>query len=121
MHGYVEPESNSWQEPCIKCLGDGCKRCGERGYKERRVKPLEIVTEKGFSLFKAYKWCKNYNIFPISGGLINQSAKFVRAVEICDIIAVKYEKIKNGYKEMQAKQAEQFQRMLGSKRGRKNR
>jgi hypothetical protein len=102
-------------------MGEGCTKCGYRGYKEKRVKPLEYVSNEGFSLFSAYKWLKNYNILPIEGGLQNQSAKFVRTVEYCDIIASKMQSIKEKFKTAQGKKIESMQQMMRGKRGRKTR
>ena len=116
--GLCDPKVDRWQAFCIHCFADGCQRCGGRGYREKRVAPLDLLTEPGTALFNAYRWLKNYNILPISAGLSNQSAKFVKMVEFCDIVVARMSKMKDNIREGEAKQAEMLSKMMRGKRGR---
>ena len=75
---------------------------------------------QGYELFTAYKWLKNYGILPIEGGWLQQSAKFVSAVELCDSMMSIYQKIKDTYGGIQAEYIRKF-KTLGKGNGRKNR
>ena len=48
------------------------------------------MNSHGLNLFRYYKWLKNLNTFPIPGGVLSQSAKFIHAVEWCDLVSSKY-------------------------------
>ena len=74
---------------CFKCLGEGCEQC-ENGLIAREGMPE--MNNHGLNLFHSYKWLKNHNTFPIRGGVLNQSAKFIHAVEWCDLVSSKYHK-----------------------------
>jgi len=103
---------------CSMCLGTGCLDCGGRGHKKVNDRPLDIVTKEGDTLIKAYKWLKNYSIFPVDGGLQNQSAKFARAVEYCDIVNSSYHKLKEDLKSETAMKIQAMNNMMqGKKRG----
>lgn len=101
---------------CLDCLGDGCKKCGERGKIKQNVPPIQLITDLNCSIFKAYKWLKNYNILPIKGGWLNQSAKFVNAVDFCESISNKMSILKESEKSDKAKEIENFKNMMNKKK-----
>lgn len=105
---------------CLECLGDGCRKCGDRGHISKKTKPLEDVTNAGFDLYHTYRWLKNYNILPVEGGLINQTAKFVQAVEFMDIVQMKYAAVTERFKTERAKQIESMAGKLQTKRRGRN-
>jgi len=64
------------------------------------------VTNAGIELFKAYSMLKNYNVWPVDGGLVEQSAKFLKCVEWCDLVNSRHEDIEKAIHERQKKQAD---------------
>lgn len=46
--------------------------------------PNSTINNVGIGIFKAYRLYKEYNSFPISGGIYEQSAQFVNTLELCD-------------------------------------
>lgn len=115
MNGNIDPDSDSWQLYCVECHGVGCQVCAGRGFKRITVKPLDFVSNDGFHLFSAYKWLKNYSIFPIADGLEKQSVKFVRAVEFMDIVNNATIKNKEESKTDKAREIENMASMLKGK------
>lgn len=55
-------------------------------------KPDKVITNAGIGLFKAYKFLKNYSTWPVDGGVIKQTSKFIKAIEYMDGINSQYEK-----------------------------
>ena len=45
-------------------------------------------------MFEAYKFLKEYQIFPVSGGLLKQASKFLACIKLCDLINFKYTEAK---------------------------
>lgn len=69
---------------CWMCLSDGCGFCGGSGVVAMKSCPSRAYQQAMSAmsgLFKAYRWLEDKAIFPISGGLCDQSAYFMRCVE----------------------------------------
>lgn len=45
------------------------------------------MSNKGRHLFKLYRVFKEHHILPELGGLVDQDAKFINAVEYCDYVS----------------------------------
>jgi len=67
------------------------------------------INRDGQDLFRAYSWLKNYNQLPEPGGWANQTGKFIRAVEFCDLVVVKM----NECRQERNKQLELKAKLLG--------
>ena len=81
-------------------MGDGCPGCDEGYLDKGDGTPEEYLTEKGRGVFEAYIWLKNYNIWPVTGGLQDQPARFLKVVKFCDAVGAIYaEKIAEKEKE----------------------
>ena len=73
-------------------MGDGCAVCGYRGkiIVKELVKSLLIGIDNDLViLWNAYKLLKEYNVFPASGGWLDQTSKFIHCVKWCDIVNLK--------------------------------
>jgi len=64
--------------------------------------PEAYLTASGGELFRAYTWLKLHQIWPVSGGIIDQPAKFVAVVEYCDLVNQTYMKRKREISETNA-------------------
>lgn len=73
-----------WVSVCPECLGEGCQICGFRKFVQHTKPPEEGLTDEGTDLFHSYVWMKNYNQSPLMGGMLQQPARFVKAVNFCD-------------------------------------
>jgi len=81
---------------CWKCVGEGrdCKTCNSaRGHTKEKKPPLELINRNSLALFKYYTFLKNYNIWPIEGGLSEQPAIFIKVIEYCDLVISKFNEI----------------------------
>ena len=75
---------------CLKCLGDKCEFCEQKGFIIQNEDAYKILSQSGDHLFKAYAWLKNHNQLPAPGTWIEQSAKFIKAVDWCDHVHAKW-------------------------------
>ena len=101
---------------CLDCLGSGCPVCAGDGYITITGKPLGNVTARGFHLFRMYRWMKNYSIFPLGGGLLNQSAKLIRAFEFMDMVNQIAAKTAKDFKTEKAKEIETMATAFNTKK-----
>ena len=115
--GHVDPEAEGFKIICEVCLGDGCKQCGDRGILKHTGRLADSITKAGYSLFEQFKFLKSYNIWPVDGGLIRQSCKFIACIKWCDLVNLKLEEQAKKDKDAKAGFADKFQKMLGSKKG----
>lgn len=76
-------ESGRWYRPCEFCIGEGCDECLE-GWIQEESHPRDLLTNDARDLFQAYRMLKDYGTFPIQGGWLVQTEKFLRAMDVCD-------------------------------------
>jgi len=86
-HGLADPEAEGARIICHLCLGGGCEYCHGEGAVVVSGRITEGVGEEARCLFAAYRWLKDYNILPRSGGVEKQAARFLEAVELIDMAA----------------------------------
>jgi hypothetical protein len=95
-----------WAIPCYTCLGSGCPTCSESGVIKMSQCPNRATTkalkEMG-DLFRAHRWLDENSIFPINGGLNEQTAFFIHASEFITSYAKIYRKKKQDAKARIAK------------------
>jgi hypothetical protein len=102
---------------CGACLGDGCKECS-RGFIKQQARPYSLVTEEGADMFQAYCWFMNYGTLPTAGGLAQQSAAFVDAVNFCDSVHTAFARARDRRNEAVSKLQANLQKMMGNRAGR---
>lgn len=66
--------------------------------------PFNVLNQKGKGLFQSYIYLKEYKIWPVAGGLSNQSKLFLNAVELMDSITQKYQEWDAIDRQIKAKQ-----------------
>lgn len=77
---------------CYICTGSGsvgkeiCPECDGQKKLFIEGKPLDSVTRAGNLLFEAYKFLKTYSVWPVEGGILKQSSKFIRCIRWCDFV-----------------------------------
>ena len=111
---HSDIKDGRWSIPCFNCLGDGCETCGESGVIQFPKCPKRAVRqaiEECGQFFRLHKWMDEKSIFPVSGGLMDQTAYFVHCSEFFNAYA-------NAYSKRKA-EAEKFMNRL-KKRGAKN-
>lgn len=105
--GCEDPVNESrWALVCHTCIGEGrltngevCPTCkGERKVPQPRC-PNSTVNEFGRFAFDAYCFFKNYKILPQKGGMLDQSAYFLRIVKFCDTISSVNDKLREEHNE----------------------
>jgi len=67
-------------------------------------KPQDNLTSAAQGLFDAYADLDTYKIWPINAGMIDQSARFKRALDIITVIKHKYNEIENDEAETKSRQ-----------------
>lgn len=113
----MKPDAERWDALCGACLGDGCGEC-KKGFIKQTARPYSLITEEGADLFRAYAWFKNYGTMPAAGGLAQQSAAFVDAVEFCDSVHAAYARARDKRNEDVSKLQANLQKMMGKHAGR---
>lgn len=73
-----------WERLCWACLGEKCDVCGDRGWILESVPPEQLLTEDAGELWEGYRFLRDYGIFPVPGGLVNQAARFLSTIRLCD-------------------------------------
>jgi len=79
-------QTGKYDVVCWVCAGSGCQFCNENGTIKLKKSPNKLLTTAGHIYFKCYAAFKNYGIWPIRGGYLDQSSKFVKVFEYCDKI-----------------------------------
>lgn len=97
FNGHVMLGTGSWDSLCLACFGEGCTHC-TAGFVRNREEPE--ITKAGKGLYKAYVWLKNHKVFPDAGAWLDQSAKFLKAVEWMDLVSSKYAKTRERHNKM---------------------
>jgi len=71
---------------CIRCKGEGCERCNQRGEEDVYDCPVKLIrqTSRVFSVLTAYRWLKSHNLLPNPGGWLEQPASLLQAIEIVE-------------------------------------
>lgn len=100
-------------------MGDRCSLCNNQGIIILNGNIDDHITNHGMDLWNAYKWLKDYSMFPGPGGWLNQTSKFIHCVKWVDLINLKYEKYHKRGKEQKASFMKRFGNMLKEKRGKK--
>jgi hypothetical protein len=103
---------------CPDCLGDECGGC-KKGFVKQERRPVALIGPEGDALFQAYKWLRNYGTLLAPGGLQDQSAAFVDAVEWCDAVHSAYSRAVGKRNAELAKVQAGLQKMIGSHANRK--
>lgn len=80
----MKDDAGRWERPCEICLGEKCDSCANEGWIQEQGSPPSHLTSDGRDLFHAYRMLKDYGVFPVPGGWLQQTHKFLRAVSICD-------------------------------------
>jgi hypothetical protein len=70
-----------------------------------------LITNAGSGLFKAFIFLKNYQIWPESGGLLVQTSKFLKCVELCDNVLSKHEEIESAEADIKARMNQNLAKM----------
>ena len=99
--GKINPDREYFFTICHHCLGSKCEKC-KKGYIEYKGNYKEHINEKARGLFKAYYFLKEYKVWPVNEGMINQNAKFIKTIEFVDMVKQRYNEIEQT--EMEAKQ-----------------
>ena len=104
-------EVGVWDHLCHVCFGQSkecpeCEGVGRVAY--NRCMNVEM-TRQGRHLFKLYRVFKEHHVLPELGGLTDQDAKFINAVEHCDFISG----LLNEEKERQAKSLKNLEKKSG--------
>lgn len=82
------------------------------------AKPPEIAEDApGINLWRSYRYLKSYQHFPRSGGTMEQTAKFLAAVDYCDRVNVTYSKRKQEVEANKEKAMNAIAEMLGERHG----
>lgn len=103
---------------CPTCLGDGCQEC-KKGFIRQERRPGALIGPEGSDLFQAYKWLKNYGTMPVPGGLMEQAAAFVDAVEWCDSVHAGHARTMDRRNAEVSKVQAGLQKMMGKNANRK--
>lgn len=74
---------------CHKCAGYNCEYCNYKGVILKEGPASKLITTAGADLFEAYKDLKTYNTWPVAGGTLNQTSKFLHCVKWVDLINLK--------------------------------
>lgn len=105
---------------CIECLGEECDKCNEgmvtlpEDNEEHEFIPYH-KRNRNYGIFNSYVWLKQYNMLPNEGGWIDQSAKFIKMVEWCDLVHNKWTAYNKARNEAIAKLSNQMGSMFGKK------
>ncbi len=114
----MKPDAERWDLLCPECLGDDCGGC-KKGFLKQEQRPGTLVGPEGESLFQAYKWLRNYGILPAPGGLQDQPAVFLDAVEWCDSVHSAFARARERRNAEVAKVSASLQKMIGKHANRK--
>lgn len=88
-----------WVSVCQDCLGEGCQVCQGRKIVHHTTPPEEGLTDAGTDLFHSYTWMKNYSQSPLTGGMLQQPARFVKAVNFCDWVVSETNRLKKDHED----------------------
>lgn len=102
---------------CQACIGSGCEKCSNKGHFIQELTPEKLITDDAQDLFKGYIWLDKYNIFPGSGGIMDQSVRFMRAVEFVENVTAKMGEIKKQKEAENRKQAKLLMDMKTKSKG----
>jgi len=73
-----------------------------------------LITTAGADLFEAYKTLKDYKIFPMAGGTMDQTSKFLHCVKWVDLINLKMTNIIDQEKSAKADLISKFNKNMGA-------
>ena len=73
-----------------------------------------MITTDGVDLFEAYKTLKDYNIWPMEGGTMNQTSKFLHCVKWVDLINLKMTNIVEKEKKAKSDLISKFNKSRGA-------
>ncbi len=95
---------------CSDCMGAGCEKCQDGEVLGSGVSDL---TTDAAALFQSYRWLHDFHILPRVGGMVDQAARFIAAVDFIDLA---HSKMRDKKEELREKKAA-FQKSRREKRG----
>lgn len=108
----TETKKAKWATPCVKCNATGryknntCPDChGQKSIPQARCphSSLEGDIASANLLFKSFKSLTDNNILPNSGGMLEQSAYFVKGIDVINNYISLCNKVSEAKKEALAK------------------
>lgn len=92
MDFFGHKKNRRWIGICLECFGEKCEKCSGKGYTYYTQQP--VSNGRCLTLFKAFIWFKNYNLFPSPGTWIEQTAIFLKTIEFCELMNTRLIKMK---------------------------
>lgn len=80
-----------------------CGACDQTGWVWETKRPTSGLSHETGKLFEAYRLLKEYKTFPVEGGQLKQSAVFIAAIHLCDLVHTLYAERKLKEEEQKAK------------------